>query len=322
MKILITGVAGFIGSHLAEYYLRAGNEVYGVDNFDDFYPLAVKLKNIEPLKANSNFHFFEIDITEYSQFSKLEDRSFDLIVHLAAKAGVRPSIEAPQKYLRTNVTGTLNILEYMRATKCNKLVFASSSSVYGNCKTIPFAESTLTDEPISPYAFSKKSCELLNYNYHHLYNLDILNLRFFTVYGPRQRPDLAIHKFMKKIMNGEPIEMYGDGLSARDYTFIDDTINGIVKAGTYVLNNNGVYDTINLGNSSPVQLSNLISAIEKVTNKKAEVVVKGMQEGDVDITYADISKAKEVIGYDPQTKLEAGLKKFYDWYVMNNAVTA
>jgi len=322
MKILITGVAGFIGSHLAEYYLSTGNEVYGIDNFDDFYPLAIKLKNIQPLKANSNFHFFEIDITEYNQFSRLEGETFDLIIHLAAKAGVRPSIEAPQKYLKTNVTGTLNILEYMRSAKCNKLVFASSSSVYGNCKVIPFAENTLTDEPISPYAFSKKSCELLNYNYHHLYNLDILNLRFFTVYGPRQRPDLAIHKFMRKIMNGEPIEMYGDGLSARDYTFIDDTINGIVKAGTYVLNNTGVYDTINLGNSSPVQLSDLINAIEKVTNRKAEVIIKEMQEGDVDITYADISKAKEVIDYDPQTKLEAGLKKFYDWYVMNNAVTA
>ncbi|MGN6567676.1 MAG: GDP-mannose 4,6-dehydratase [Flavipsychrobacter sp.] len=321
MKILITGVAGFIGSHLAEYYLKGDTEVYGIDNFDDFYPLSIKLKNIEACKSNRNFHFHELDITDFNQFSKLEDTKFDIIFHLAAKAGVRPSIEAPQKYLSTNVSGTMNILEYMRNTNCKKLVFASSSSVYGNCKTIPFVEDALTDEPISPYAFSKKSCELLNYNYHHLYNIDILNLRFFTVYGPRQRPDLAIHKFMKRILNEQPIEMYGDGSTARDYTFIDDTINGIVKAGEYLLNHNEVYDTINLGNSSPVQLSDLIKAIEAVTGKNAQIIVKNMQDGDVDITYADINKAKEVIGYDPQTKLEVGLKKFYDWYVMINAVT-
>jgi len=321
MKILITGAAGFIGSHLSEYYLKEGVDVYGIDNFDDFYPLAVKLKNIEPFINYANFHFTELDITDYNQFNKLNNISFDIVFHLAAKAGVRPSIEAPQKYLNTNVTGTLNILEYMRANSCKKLVFASSSSVYGNCKTIPFAEHTLTDEPISPYAFSKKSCELLNYNYHHLYGIDILNLRFFTVYGPKQRPDLAIHKFIKKIANNEPIEMYGDGLSARDYTFIDDTINGVVKAGEYILKNEGVYDTINLGNSTPVKLADLISAIEKIVDKKISVIKKEMQEGDVDITYADIDKAHIMLGYSPKTKLEDGLKKFYNWYMAESTIT-
>lgn len=320
MKILITGAAGFIGSHLSEYYLNDGVDVYGIDNFDDFYPLAVKLKNIESFKNHPNFHFAELDITDYDQFSKLNNLSFDIVFHLAAKAGVRPSIEAPQKYLNTNVIGTLNVLEYMRACNCKKLVFASSSSVYGNCRTIPFVEHALTNEPISPYAFSKKSCELLNYNYHHLYNIDVLNLRFFTVYGPKQRPDLAIHKFIKKIANDEPIEMYGDGLSARDYTFVDDTISGVVKAGEYILKNESVYDTINLGNSAPVKLADLIGAIEKVVDKKVIVVKKEMQEGDVDITYADISKAYIMLGYEPKTKLEEGLKKFYNWYLAETAV--
>lgn len=321
MKILITGVAGFIGSHLAAHYLQAGVEVYGIDNFDDFYPLAVKMRNIQAFMSKKNFHFIELDITEYKQFDKLEGNWFDVVFHLAAKAGVRPSIEAPNRYLNTNVGGTLNILEYMRTNKCNKLIFASSSSVYGNSKVIPFVEDTRTDEPISPYAFSKKSCELLNYNYHHLYNIDVLNLRFFTVYGPGQRPDLAIHKFIKKIENNEHIEMYGDGLSARDYTFIDDTISGVVKAGEYILNNDAVYETVNLGNSSPVQLTDLIAAIEKVVGKKVQIVKNKMQEGDVDITYADITKAKRMLEYNPQTNLEDGLKVFYDWYINKSNVT-
>lgn len=318
MKVLITGAAGFIGSHLADKLLAMGNEVHGIDNFDNFYGRDIKTSNIAGANSKSNFHFYEMDITNKNDFSALNNERFDIIFHLAAKAGVRPSIEAPEKYIETNINGTLHVLEYMRASNSSKLVFASSSSVYGNCKTIPFSEDVSVDEPISPYAFTKKSCELLNYNYHHLYNLDIVNLRFFTVYGPRQRPDLAIHKFLNKISNGQPIEIFGDGSTARDYTYIEDIISGVVKAGEYVQKNDKVYEIINLGNHTPVKLCDLIAEYRAVLGTDFPTVTKGMQDGDVDITYANIDKAGRLLGYHPGTTFPDGLKKFVQWYREKN----
>lgn len=314
MKVLITGAAGFIGSHLSEELLKQGHEVVGIDNFDSFYSREIKERNLLVAKENSNFHFIEMDITNADAFGQLNNEQFSVIYHLAANAGVRPSIEKPEKYVDTNIHGTLNILNYMRQCGTTKLVFASSSSIYGNNCEIPFVETANTDEPISPYAFSKKSCELLNYCYHQLYKLDIINLRFFTVYGPRQRPDLAIHKFIKLVSNGNSIEMYGDGSTARDYTYIDDIVKGVVSSGDYILNNNDVYEIVNIGNNSPVKLSELISAIKKVVGKDFPVIQKGEQMGDVDITYASVEKAKQLFGYAPDTQLEEGLTKFYDWY--------
>lgn len=322
MKVLITGVAGFIGSHLADTLLAMGHTIYGIDDFDPFYPKEIKLKNIAGAAAHPNFHFFEFDITEKNNWDILGKEKFDLIYHLAAKAGVRPSIEQPLSYLYTNVEGTLNLLEYMRGTGDTKLVFASSSSIYGNCKTIPFSESALTDEPISPYAFSKKSCELLNYNYHHLYNIDIINLRFFTVYGPRQRPDLAIHKFMNRISAGQPIEIYGDGTTARDYTYIEDIVSGVIKAGDYLAGHKNVFEIVNLGNNSPVMLMDMVDTFKKVLGTDFATVRKPMQDGDVDITYADISKAHRLFGYDPQTSFEDGLTRFVAWHQAEHAGTA
>jgi UDP-glucuronate 4-epimerase len=314
MKVLITGVAGFIGSHLAERLLESGNEVYGVDNFDHFYSKDTKLKNLAIALKSPNFHFFEFDITKSDSFSVFNNEQFSVVFHLAAKAGVRPSIEAPEQYINTNITGTLHILEYMRSSKSSKLVFASSSSIYGNCKVIPFDEEVSVNEPISSYAFTKKSCELLNYNYHHLYNIDIVNLRFFTVYGPRQRPDLAIHKFLNKIKNNQPIEIFGDGTTSRDYTFIDDIISGVISAGEFVLSNTNVYEIINLGNHTPVKLIDLIATYRRLLKIDFQTIHKGMQEGDVDITYANIDKAKKILGYQPTTTFEEGLKKFIEWH--------
>ncbi len=314
MKVLITGVAGFIGSHLAEKLLESGNEVVGVDNFDGFYNKDIKLKNLSTALSNPNFHFLEFDITNKDSFKIFNNQKFSIVFHLAAKAGVRPSIEAPEQYIKTNINGTLHILEYMRSSGSSKLVFASSSSIYGNCKVIPFDENVAVNEPISPYAFTKKSCELLNYNYHHLYNIDIVNLRFFTVYGPRQRPDLAIHKFLNKIKNKQPIEIFGDGTTSRDYTFIDDIISGVISAGEFILRNQQVYEIINLGNHTPVKLIDLIATYRRLLKVDFQIIHKGMQEGDVDITYANIDKAKRLLGYQPTTTFEEGLKKFIDWH--------
>jgi nucleoside-diphosphate-sugar epimerase len=314
MKVLITGVGGFIGSHLAEKLLSLGYEVYGIDNFDGFYSRDIKNKNLELAGGHPNFRMHELDITNPDTFKAFEKESFSVVYHLAAKAGVRPSIKAPAQYLKTNVEGTLNLLEYMKSVNQKKLVFASSSSIYGNSKIIPFSEDSVTDQPISPYAFSKKSCELLNYYYHNLYGMDIINLRFFTVYGPRQRPDLAIHKFVRQISNNEPIEIYGDGSAARDFTFIDDIITGVVNAGDYLLKNNHVFETINLGNNSPVTVANLVDLLRKQLGRDFPVTYNSMQEGDVDITYANINKAKSLLGYDPATGFEKGLTEFIKWY--------
>lgn len=312
MRVLLTGSAGFIGSHVAERLLKLGHEVVGIDNFDPFYDRSIKEDNLSIAKSNPNFSFYEFDFA--TEADKLNDLpKFDILIHLAAKAGVRPSIENPKAYIEANYTGTVNLLEFLKERGVKKMVFASSSSVYGNCPNIPFTETEALDKPISPYAFTKRGGEMMNYTYHHLENIDMVNLRFFTVYGPRQRPDLAIHKFIKKILNNEPIQMFGDGSSARDYTFIDDIVSGILKSMEYVLENSPCFEIINLGNNKPVKLKQLISTIENTLNQKANIEQLPMQPGDVDITYANIEKAKKLLNYQPTTSIEEGVSKFVDW---------
>lgn len=319
MKIVITGVAGFIGSHLSEALLAKGHTVIGIDNFDDFYSKNIKDSNLKNSRKSPSFHFIQGDIAEKKTFQLIPEKA-DVVVHLAARAGVRPSIERPEDYIQTNITGTFNVLEWMRETGCAKLVFASSSSVYGNNKKIPFSETDSVDWPISPYAFTKKSCELMNFNYHHLYSFDILNLRFFTVYGPRQRPDLAIHKFVKMVDRGEAVTMYGDGNTSRDYTFVFDIINGIIRSIDYVTSHKNVFEIINIGNNNPISISDLINKIHEIMGKELNVVRLPLPKGDVDITYADISKAERILGYQPATPLEKGLRDFVEWYRMNNLI--
>ncbi len=311
-RILITGVAGFIGSHLVESLLSQEKEIIGIDNFDPFYSKEQKESNLKQVLKNKNFCFLEGDISQKVTLESLP--KIELIIHLAAKAGVRPSIENPTDYIQHNIQATNNILEFAKNQNIQKIIFASSSSIYGNNTSIPFREEDLVNEPISPYAFTKRSCELMNYAYHHLYDIDIINLRFFTVYGPRQRPDLAIHKFFQKIYNNEPIEIFGDGSTARDYTYIDDIINGIEAAINYIHTHSKVFETINLGNNTPVLLKDLIKQIEKVVFKPVMLKNLPMQAGDVNQTYADITKAKKLLGYNPHTKLEVGLEKFKNWF--------
>ena len=266
-RILLTGAAGFIGSHVAEYFIGKGFSVYGIDNFDDFYPRAIKEHNLKNMLSYPGFTFTEGDITDKATLAKLPD-NIDSVIHLAAKAGVRPSIQNPSAYIQNNITGTWNILEWMKHRKISKMVFASSSSVYGNNPKTPFSESDNVDNPISPYAFTKKSCELMNYTYHHLYNMDILNLRFFTVYGERQRPDLAIYKFIDATLEDKSITLYGDGSTARDYTYVKDIVTGVASAFDYVQAGKNIYDIINLGNNKPVKLMELVDMIYEITGKK------------------------------------------------------
>ena len=315
MKILVTGAAGFIGSHLSEHLLQNGHELTGIDNFDPFYPEEIKKKNIAVCLKSPGYKFIRCSLDELATKVNPSEANPDVVVHLAAKAGVRPSIENPQAYLETNVNGTMQLLEWMRAGGIKRMVFASSSSVYGNNKKTPFSESDNVDYPISPYAFTKKSCELMNYNYHHLYDISIINLRFFTVYGPRQRPDLAIHKFFELIYNNQPIPIFGDGSTGRDYTFIDDTIQGVIKSIERICKaGNSLFETINLGNSKPVLLTDLVRSIEEVTGKKAILNHLPMQDGDVERTFADISLARKLLGYNPQVNLPDGLSQFRNWY--------
>lgn len=313
--ILVTGCAGFIGSHVCTRLLSKGYKVIGVDNFDPFYSRAVKETNLNGFRNHPDFSFYEMDITQ--GLDGVKENNINVIIHLAAKAGVRPSIEDPAGYLKANINGTQKVHEFMQARSIHKLIFASSSSVYGNNKKMPFSEDDNVDNPISPYAFTKKAGELMNYTFHHLYNIDIINLRFFTVYGPGQRPDLAIHKFVKQISKNQPVVLFGDGHTARDYTYIDDTVSGILNAMEYCLQNTGVYITANLGNNNPVKLSELVDIIYLGMNKEKNVKYEAMQPGDVDITYADITKAGILFGYKPVTDMRNGIKKFIDWFNAN-----
>jgi UDP-glucuronate 4-epimerase len=314
MKIVIVGAAGFIGSHLSEKLLKEGHEVTGIDNFDDFYSKEIKQNNLSDSLLSKNFTFLEIDIRDM-HLLKMHISKADLIIHLAAKAGVMNSLIHPQDYIDTNISGTLNILNLMREIGCTKLIYASSSSVYGNNETIPFSEKNNVDQPVSPYAFTKKASELLNYTYHSLYKIDILNFRFFTVHGPRQRPDLAIHKFFNSIYNNLPIEIYGDGYTARDYTYIGDIINGINSGINYLFDKKDpIYEIINLGNNDYVYLKDLISSIEDISGKKFIKHYRPMRDGEMKVTHADIEKAGRLLGYKPQYKLRDGLILFKEWY--------
>lgn len=311
MVILLTGCAGFIGSHVLDRLLSMNEEVIGVDNFDSFYNPLIKCKNIEHNLKNKNFALYNTDIRHIKEMNDIfQDNDITTIIHLAARAGVRPSIDDPLLYEDVNIKGTLNLLELSRKHNVENFVFASSSSVYGANEKVPFSEEDYVDESISPYAASKKACETFCYTYHHLYNLPVVCLRFFTVYGPRQRPEMAIHKFTQLIDEGRKIEMYGDGASKRDYTYIDDIVDGIINS---VEIKEG-YEIINLGNSDVVGLRYLINVIEQNLGKKAKIKELPDQPGDVPITYADISKAKSLIRYNPQVKIEEGVRRFVEWY--------
>ena len=313
-KYFITGSAGFIGSHLVDRLLDGGHSVISIDNFDDFYPREVKLQNISQASTNSNFELIEGDIRDTELLDKIfSENKFDVVIHLAAKAGVRPSIDNSAEYYDVNISGTVSLLEAMKRHNLKDLIFASSSSIYGNNKNIPFLEADFVGYPISPYAATKKSGELICHTYHHLHNFKINCLRFFTVYGPRQRPDLAIHKFTKKIISGESIPVFGNGSSRRDYTYIDDIIQGIQLA----INNLTSFEIINIGESRTINLLDLISLIENEVEKKAIIDYLPFQPGDVEMTYADISKAKQLLNYNPTFKIEDGIKKFVDWYKKN-----
>lgn len=312
-KILVTGAAGFIGSHLCENLIRAGEKVIGLDNFDSFYDSSIKENNLIYLKSSSNFTFYEIDITKKKKLFSIKEK-FNVVIHIAAKAGVRLSVESPLKYIDANINGTQNILDLMNQKKCKKILFASSSSVYGNNKNIPFKESQSVSNAISPYAFTKKSNEVQIHTYHHLYNINAICFRFFTVYGPRQRPDLAIHKFFKKILNNQPIYLYGDGTTKRDYTYIDDLVDGIIKGLNYLNGKKTLYEIINLGNSNPISLMEMVETIYKELHKEKNIAFLPKQMGDVDITHADITKAKKLINYNPKTTFKEGISKFAEWY--------
>ncbi len=312
MRFLVTGGAGFIGSHLCEYLVENENSVICLDNFNDYYEPAIKHQNISRLKSHPSFECIEGDILNKTSLRKIFSAyQFDVIVHLAARAGVRPSIEQPQLYQKVNVEGTVNLLDFTAEFKIPKFILASTSSVYGNNKKVPFAESDCVDFPISPYAATKKACELLAYTYHSLYHLSVTCLRFFTVYGPRQRPDMAIHKFTRMIAEGREIEMYGDGTSRRDYTYVADIIEGIHNA----IHHCQGYHIYNLGESQTTQLKELIALIEKTLGKKAVIKQCPMQPGDVNTTFADISQAKHDIGYTPSVPVETGIPQFVEWFL-------
>lgn len=313
MAILITGAAGFIGSSLCEELLKLGKNIIGIDNFDAFYAREIKESNIKNCLKNKNFKFYEADLTDIDVLKEVfAQNQINQVIHLAAKAGVRPSIEHPLDYCRTNVVGSLNILEMMRQYNVKRLVFASSSSVYGNCRAEIFSEDLKVSEPISPYAASKSALEQFIYTYSKLFDIQAVCLRFFTVYGPRQRPDLAIHKFTRLIDEGKPIPMFGDGSTKRDYTYIDDIVSGVCAAADYAQTR---YEIINLGGGEPVSLVRMIEVIEKHLGKKAIINHLPMQPGDVDKTAADISKAGRLLGYKPHTNFEQGIEKFVAWYL-------
>lgn len=309
MKALITGAAGFIGSHLCERLLGEGWQVLGIDNFDDFYDPKIKRGNIAVCLKNKNFHLVEADIRDRSAMDQTIDKEIDIIVHLAARAGVRPSIAQPLLYTDVNVNGTTVLLEAAKRHKVYKFIFASSSSVYGNNEKVPFSEADNVDFPISPYAATKKAGELICHTYHHLYGISLICLRFFTVYGPRQRPDLAIHKFASLIEQGKAIPVYGDGTMSRDFTYIDDIIDGTVAA----MEKCAGFKIYNLGESRPITVNNLISEIEKALGKKAVKEHVPPQPGDVERTYADVTKAIKELGYNPTTTIEEGLVQFVTW---------
>ena len=313
MHFLVTGGAGFIGSHVAEHLLAAGHEVTVFDDLNPFYDPAIKRAALQVLERSGSgrFRFVQGDLVERPALDAVfAGGRIDQVIHLAARAGVRPSLEEPALYQRVNVEGTVNLLEAGRLAGVRKFILASSSSVYGVNAKVPFSEDDPIFRAISPYASSKLACEALGHTYHHVYGLDVVMLRFFTVYGPRQRPDLAIHKFARLIDSGRPVPVFGDGSTARDYTYVDDIVSGVL-ACTHREFGFGIY---NLGESQTVTLSELISLLEQALGKKAVLDRQLLQPGDVPITYADISKARRDLGYDPRTKIAEGIPRFVEWF--------
>ena len=312
-NILITGGAGFIGSHLVDHLLAQGLwRVTVVDDFNDFYDPSIKLENVKSHRSNPNFELVEADIRDPAALRRaFTETNFECIVHLAARAGVRPSLKEPHLYLETNVNGAMNLLELARSSGTKQFIFGSSSSVYGLNNKVPFSEDDPIFNPISPYAATKAAGELICHSYAHLYDMRIVCLRFFTVYGARQRPDLAIHKFAKLISAGKPIPVFGDGTTRRDYTYIDDIIAGVRAAIDY---HQSKYEIINLGESRTVELRELISLLEDALGHRAEIDWQPSQPGDVPQTFADITKARRLLGYNPQTQIEEGIKRFVEWF--------
>jgi UDP-glucuronate 4-epimerase len=309
--VLITGGAGFIGSHVAENLVAEGYRVICIDDFNDYYDPRIKWENVAGLQARPEFRLVKGDITDNETLEKLFSAwKIDQVVHLAARAGVRSSLRQPALYEKVNVGGTINLLEQCIKHQVKKFIFGSSSSVYGEQDKIPFSEEDRIERPISPYAATKRAAELICYTYHHLYQLPVTCLRFFTVYGPRQRPEMAIHKFTSLIYQRQPIPLYGDGSSSRDYTFISDIISGVRAA----MSRDFGYEIINLGNSSPIQLKELVRLIEDALGLKARIDFQPPQSGDVTRTYADISKAQKLLGYHPQVPIEEGIALFVDWF--------
>jgi UDP-glucuronate 4-epimerase len=323
MRILVTGAAGFIGSHLCERLLSSGHDLIAIDNFNDFYDPGLKRSNIGQVARSAatggrDFILCEGDIRDDAFIAALfEQEKPEAVIHLAAAAGVRPSIEKPLFYEAVNVRGAMNLLEAAKTSGVRPFIFASSSSVYGNNPKSPFAESDPVDNPISPYAATKKAGELICHTYHHLYRMNIACLRFFTVYGPRQRPDLAINKFTRLIDEGKPIPFFGDGTTSRDYTYIADIVDGVGKALDWVCGDGCRYDIFNLGESQPVDLSRLVAVIEEALGKKAVIERLPMQPGDVARTCADLAKSAAILGYRPATAFEDGIREFVRWYREN-----
>jgi len=315
MNFLVTGGAGFIGSHVCERLLRDGHRVWAFDDLNDFYDAQLKRSNLREIQSLAKpFEFFHGDLCNAAALAEIfSSVKFDQVIHLAARAGVRPSIEQPALYQRVNVEGTVNVLEAARKTGVKKITIASSSSVYGVNAKVPFSESDPIFSAVSPYAASKLACEALGHVYHHIYQMDVAMLRFFTVYGPRQRPDLAIHKFTKLIDAGKPIPVFGDGSTARDHTHIADVVEGVIACTQREFG----FEIFNLGESQTVKLSGLIALIESALGKKAVIDRQPLQLGDVPITFADISKARTKLNYNPKVKVEKGIPLFVDWFRKN-----
>ncbi|MBR2801321.1 MAG: GDP-mannose 4,6-dehydratase [Erysipelotrichaceae bacterium] len=319
-RYFLTGAAGFIGSTASERLLKEGHDLVVLDNFNDYYDPALKEKNVRIVKAIAKEHgrkytLIRGDMRDAKLLDKIfAENTFDGVISWAAMAGVRPSIEDPRTYVEVNVLGLTNLLEAMRQHDCKKLVFISSSSVYGNNQKVPFSEQDPVDRPISPYAATKKAGEVLCHTYHALFDMDIHCLRYFTVYGPRQRPDLAINKFTRLLLEGEKIPMFGDGSTSRDYTYVDDIVEGTLLSLHYLEDHQGVYDIFNLGGSHPISLKDLIAVIGKEVGVEPVIEQLPMQPGDVERTYSDFSHAKEILGYDPQVRIEEGIHRFVEWY--------
>jgi UDP-glucuronate 4-epimerase len=315
-RVLLTGGAGFIGSHLAEALLNRGYQLSIIDNLDNFYEPSRKKDNLAQVRRVGEFRFFELDICDFGRLREaVRSAQPDIVIHLAARAGVRPSIEQPSLYESVNVAGTVNLLELARELRIKRLIFGSSSSVYGATNRVPFSEDDPVLHPISPYAATKLAGELMAYTYASLYGISVVCLRFFTVYGPRQRPDLAIHKFTALMEAGKPIPVYGDGSMGRDYTYVDDIVAGVLASLEYRFPSAGVpFDVFNLGNSHPVKLAELIEYLEAATGRAAIRDFKPFQPGDVPLTWANVEKSSRLLGYRPQIRIEDGLQKFVAWY--------